>query len=108
MPAKNDNAVIQLHRSAWFAGKPGSYRAGLSAAPDTLRSRGLGKDRIDGGADFLDTPKRTFVAGDPGAPAVPKGNTPTLALEYLAIDVGRFGAACGDRPEKGLSEIQQL
>ena len=26
MPAKNDNAVQQIHRSAWFAGKPGSYR----------------------------------------------------------------------------------
>ena len=25
MPAKNDNAVRQIHRSARFAGKPGSY-----------------------------------------------------------------------------------
>nr|WP_180202539.1 hypothetical protein [Pseudomonas sp. SbOxS1]NYU01979.1 hypothetical protein [Pseudomonas sp. SbOxS1] len=27
MPAKNDDAVRQEHRSAWFAGKPGSYKA---------------------------------------------------------------------------------
>ena len=25
LPAKNDNAVRQMHRSARFAGKPGSY-----------------------------------------------------------------------------------
>ena len=27
MPAKNDDAVQQVHRSARFAGKPGSYSA---------------------------------------------------------------------------------
>ncbi|WP_179056823.1 hypothetical protein [Pseudomonas umsongensis] len=27
MPAKNDDAVQQMHRSARFAGKPGSYSA---------------------------------------------------------------------------------
>ena len=26
LPAKNDNAVRQIHRGVWFAGKPGSYR----------------------------------------------------------------------------------
>ena len=29
MPAKNDYAVQQLHRSAWFAGKPDSYSDGV-------------------------------------------------------------------------------
>ncbi|MGH8467255.1 MAG: hypothetical protein ACRER5_24190 [Pseudomonas sp.] len=28
MPAKNDDAVHQEHRGAWFAGKPGSYVGG--------------------------------------------------------------------------------
>jgi hypothetical protein len=27
LPAKNDDAVQQMHRSARFAGKPGSYSA---------------------------------------------------------------------------------
>ena len=29
MPAKNDYAVHQLHRSVWFAGKPRSYKGSV-------------------------------------------------------------------------------
>ena len=35
LPAKNDNTVQQTHRSAWFAGKPGSYK-GMRTAPDQV------------------------------------------------------------------------
>ncbi|EJN28661.1 hypothetical protein PMI35_02875, partial [Pseudomonas sp. GM78] len=28
MPAKNDDAVLQIHRGVWFAGKPGSLYVG--------------------------------------------------------------------------------
>ncbi|QCY12997.1 hypothetical protein ELQ88_20675 [Pseudomonas sp. MPC6] len=40
MPAKNDNAVCQINRSAWFAGKPRSYKSPLRThipAPRHLR-----------------------------------------------------------------------
>ncbi|MGH8440301.1 MAG: hypothetical protein ACRERW_14795 [Pseudomonas sp.] len=39
MPAKNDNAVSPTHRSAWFAGKPGSYKKGSSRSPRKHRNK---------------------------------------------------------------------
>jgi hypothetical protein len=61
---KNDNAVLQIYRSARFAA--------LLTAPDLLRVRRFGEERRHRYANLLNLPHCTLVAGDAGAPAVAK------------------------------------